>query len=300
MVRAGRAVHASERRATDPRDRLLAELPLVERRVELGGISTAVLEGGDGPPMVLLHGPGTFAGKWLRVAQDLMASHHVVAPDLPGHGATDLAEDGLSVDVVLRWLDQLIEHTCDAPPTLIGQISGGAIAARFAAHAGQRVARLVLVDTLGLAPFQPDPGFRDTLTRFMAQPSGENHDRFWEYCAHDLSALRGNMGERWELFRSYNLDRAGTPSVRAAVQQLLEEFGFAPIPPEILERIAVPVSLIWGRHDLATPLRVAREASVRYGWPLYVVEGAADDPPLEQPEGFMAALRQAEGLKQEH
>ena len=54
--------------ATDGlREQLLAGLPVAERRLELAGISTAVLAGGDGPPIVLLHGPGEFAAKWLRV-----------------------------------------------------------------------------------------------------------------------------------------------------------------------------------------------------------------------------------------
>jgi hypothetical protein len=36
---------------------------------------------------------------------------------------------------------------------------------------------------------------------------------------------------------------------------------------------------------------VAEAASARHGWPLIVIEDAADDPPLEQPDGFLAALR---------
>ena len=62
------------------------------------------------------------------------------------------------------------------------------------------------------------------------------------------------------------------------------------IAPADLARIAVPTTLIWGRHDLATRLAVAEAASERYGWPLHVVEGAADDPAVEQPEAFVRAL----------
>ena len=40
----------------DARERLLSGLPVTERRLQLAGVSTAVLEGGDGPPMVLLAG----------------------------------------------------------------------------------------------------------------------------------------------------------------------------------------------------------------------------------------------------
>lgn len=41
------------------RDQLLAATPVTARRLMLAGISTAVLTGGDGPPIVLLHGPGS-------------------------------------------------------------------------------------------------------------------------------------------------------------------------------------------------------------------------------------------------
>ena len=51
----------------------------------------------------------------------------------------------------------------------------------------------------------------------------------------------------------------------------------------------MPVALVWGRADLATPLAVAQAASARHGWPLHVIEDCADDPPVEQPE----ALRRA-------
>jgi pimeloyl-ACP methyl ester carboxylesterase len=51
--------------------------------------------------------------------------------------------------------------------------------------------------------------------------------------------------------------------------------------------------MIWGRHDPAMKLSIAEGASARFGWPLEVIEDAADDPPLEQPEAFLRALRRA-------
>jgi pimeloyl-ACP methyl ester carboxylesterase len=58
----------------DTCEQLLAELPVKERRLDLAGISSAVLEGGEGPPMLLLHGPGEFAALWARVIPDLTVS----------------------------------------------------------------------------------------------------------------------------------------------------------------------------------------------------------------------------------
>jgi pimeloyl-ACP methyl ester carboxylesterase len=48
---------------------------------------------------------------------------------------------------------------------------------------------------------------------------------------------------------------------------------------------------VWGRHDRATALAAAEAASARYGWELHVIDGAADDPAIEQPERFLETLR---------
>jgi pimeloyl-ACP methyl ester carboxylesterase len=277
----------------DARDQLLAALPVTERRLQLAGISTAVLEGGDGPPVVLLHGPSGYAAHWMGVIPGLVASHRVVAPDLPGHGASEASGGPLNAARVLAWLGELIEQTCIAPPALVGQLLGGAIAARFAIAHGDRLSRLVLVDTFGLRAFQPAPEFGLALSQFLAQPTTATHRSLWQHCAFDLDGLRRRMGERWAPFEAYNLNRARTPSVRTAVATLMEQLGAPAISSGDLARIAVPTTLIWGRHDRATPLAAAESASARFGWPLHVIENCNDDPPVEQPEALLRVLRAA-------
>ena len=275
------------------REQMLAGIPVTERRLTLAGMSTAVLEGGDGPPMVLLHGPGEFAAAWLPVLPDLIRTHRVIVPDLPGHGASRMTTDPVDADRVLRWLDELIEATCPSSPVLVGRVVGGAIAARFAANHAGRLARLVLVDTLGLTPFEPAPRFGLALHRFLAQPTAGTYARFMEFCTFDLDRVREQLGQRWEPYATYAVELAGTPSAQAAMGGLIGEFGAVPISPADLTRIDVPTTLIWGRHDLATPLPIAEAAAARYGWPLHVIEDAGDDPPLEQPHAFLTTLRAA-------
>ena len=50
----------ANRTAERARMELLDGLPVVERRLDVAGISTPILEGGDGPPVVFLHGIGSF------------------------------------------------------------------------------------------------------------------------------------------------------------------------------------------------------------------------------------------------
>jgi pimeloyl-ACP methyl ester carboxylesterase len=286
--------HADRTRAgADVRARLLATMPVTERRLELAGIPTAVLEGGSGPPLMLLHGPGEYAAKWCAIVPQLVHAHRVVVPDLPGHGISIVPEGAIDADRVLEWLDALIDATCSSPPVLVGQILGGAIAARFASRSSDRLNRLVLSDTLGLAPFEPAPAFGRALAAYMGSPNVDTHDSLWRHCALDLGRLREQMGRNWDLIRAYNLDRAGTISLRATQQSLMAQFGLPAIAPAALGRIAAPVALIWGRHNRAVPLAVAEAASERFGWPLQVIEDAADDPPIEQPAAFLIALGRA-------
>jgi pimeloyl-ACP methyl ester carboxylesterase len=272
------------------RDRLLAAMPVTERRLKLAGVATAVVEGGDGPALVLLHGPGEFAAKWLRVIPELVTTHRVIAPDLPGHGASESPDGRLDPEWTLAWLDELIAATCDLRPVLVGHVLGGAIAARYAAGGRGRCSGLVLVDTLGLAPFRPAPAFALGLVRFSARPTARNYDRFMRRCSFDLSRLRAEMGERWEPFEAYSLESARTPRVKASARGLMWRVGLPAIPPADLARISVPTALIWGRHDLANRLSIAQAASVRYGWPLHVIENVADDPPRDRPDAFLRAL----------
>lgn len=275
--------------AAEARTRLLELIPGTERRLELAGISTPVIEGGEGPPLVLLHGPGESLLKWLPVFPGLVRTHRVVAPDLPGHGASTFT-GSLDVERTITWLGELVERTCPSPPALVGQVVGGAIAARFAAAHGDRVRALILADTLGLAPFQPAPEFGAALMAYVSHPDEATYDALWARCAYDLPRLRTRMGSSWDRLKTFALDRVRTGGVGEAQHALMEAFGMAPIPEAELAAIRVPTALIWGREDLATPLAVAEAASARYGWPLHVIDGAGDDPGMERPEAFVAAV----------
>jgi len=273
----------------DIREPLLAWTGLTERVLPLAGVSTAVLEGGAGPPVILLHSSGEFAALWSRVIPDLVTTHRVVAPDLPGHGASMRVEGDLDAGRVLGWLGELIGRTCASPPVLAGHGLGGAIAARFAAEHGDRVDRLVLVDAFGLAGFEPAPSFGAALHQFLGEPTEQTRDGLFRQCFVDLDRLRAQVGERWEPLAAYALDRARTPSQQSALGALMAEFG----GPVDLTRIAVPTTMIWGRHDLQVPLSVAETAGARLGWPLHIIEDAGDDPAMEQPAAFLTALRTA-------
>jgi pimeloyl-ACP methyl ester carboxylesterase len=101
------------------------------------------------------------------------------------------------------------------------------------------------------------------------------------------------MGEQLDLIKAYSLDRIGSESV-AALRSLMEQFGAPAIPLDILARIAVPTTLIWGRHDRRRRCQ-SRNKPASALVALRVIDDAADDPALEQPEAFTMTLRAALG-----
>lgn len=284
------------------RRELLADAPVTDVTMTVAGVDTSVLVGGAGPPMVLLHGPGEHAATWLPVLDQLADSHRIIVPDLPGHGATGTPDGPLTRTWVEGWLESLLDQTCSEPPVLVGRVTGGALAARFvAAHPGT-AAHLILVDTAGLVPFDPDPRFILALERYLADPSTTTFARAMDFCAFDVDAARARLGDRWTPFSDYTVALTSSPRVQAATGSFIELYAAAPIPSDQLERIDVPTTLIWGKHDLATPLHVAEAASVLHGWPLHVIDDAGDDPALDQPgpfvEAILAAVRAPTGARQ--
>jgi pimeloyl-ACP methyl ester carboxylesterase len=120
-----------------------------------------------------------------------------------------------------------------------------------------------------------------------------------QYCVHDFDGTRARLGDRWSAYRDYAVERLRQPARLATIGSLLATFGQPEISEVALATISVPTDLIWGRHDMATPLSAAESASRAFGWPLHVVEDAADDPALEQPAAFLGVLRAVLGREQQ-
>ncbi len=280
----------SHSRKNENRMRLLKGLPVTDKIKELAGISTAILEGGNGPPIILLHGPGENAFWWMRIIPELVATHRVIVPDLPGHAASKVINNSLEPEQIFSWLSEMIGHTCTEPPVVVGHVLGGSIAARFAIAQKEKLRQLVLVDSLGLGKFRPSLRFAFGVIRFMFQPTEKNYHRFLPHCLYDIENLVNQMGAKWDAFIAYNLECANDPDHKAATQTLMKKMGVPRIPSNDLAGISVPTSLIWGRHDRVNKMKIAEEVSEHHGWPLYIIENARDDPKLEQPKEFVNAL----------
>jgi pimeloyl-ACP methyl ester carboxylesterase len=275
------------------RERLLADLPVSERRLDVDGVETAVLEGGDGAPLVLLHGVGSFAPEWGRVIPQLARRHRIIAPDLPGLGESAKHAGRLDASAAVAWLQNLIAQTCAEAPIVVGHSVGGALAAHLAIQHRSSVRRIVLVDCSSLGRFRPAPALVVALVRYGARPSPASRDRFLRQVLADPERARTEWGDRWAALEAYDIDQATRPNVDAANRELVRRIGARRIAPDQLRRIGVPVALIWGRADKLMRFRIAEKASEQFGWPLYPIDDCGHGPHIERPEAFVEALKSA-------
>lgn len=121
------------------------ELPEGSRTVDLGGPVHYVDHGGDGPPLVAVHGLGGSHVNWHDLGPLLSRHARVYALDLAGHGRTPRAGRSASVRANRALLDRFLAEVVGEPAVLLGNSMGGTIAMLQAAERPETVRDLVLV-----------------------------------------------------------------------------------------------------------------------------------------------------------
>jgi magnesium chelatase accessory protein len=103
------------------------------RFVEAGELRWLVLDMGQGPPLLLLHGTGAATHSWRGLAPILARRFRVIAPDLPGHGFTDTPEaSGRTLPSVAKAVGELLRVLGVSPAFAVGHSAGAAILVRMA------------------------------------------------------------------------------------------------------------------------------------------------------------------------
>ncbi len=275
---------------TSPRKRLLAGLDVEERRFDVAGVGTVVLQSGQGASLVLLHGGIECGGAvWAPVLSALAEDHRVIVPDLPGLGESEPAER-LDAAAFEEWLQALLAVMCDEPPVLVAHSLIGGLAVRFAARKGRLLRRLVIYASPGVGAYRLPLGLRIAAMRFGLRPTEANAERFERFAFFDLDLARRRDPGWFTAFSEYSRLRAAVPHVKRAMAQLLKA-GTKQVPDSELRRLEAPATLLWGRHDRFVPLALGEAAAARLGWPLHVIDRAGHVPHIEQCEAWLDALQ---------
>lgn len=120
--------------------------------------------GGDGPPVLLLHGLAGRANEWRNTANWLTQSHHTFALDQRGHGVSDKLISDYSRRAYVSDIINVIEQLHLRPTILIGQSMGGQNAFLVAAQRPDLVQKLIVVE----AGASANPSAQELVRRWFA------------------------------------------------------------------------------------------------------------------------------------
>lgn len=246
-----------------------------------------VLEGGEGPPLLFLHGAGGIAA-WEGALPLLSRDYHVYAPLLPGFGQStglEYIEDQL--DLFLHGFDVMEALNIDRP-YVVGESLGGWMAAEMAALRPEHIGRLALAAPVGL--------WRDEAP--VADLFGNMLHELAPYLFHDLNcAAAQRMLSMTQLFS--NKDDRTQEQIETIIGmsrgfRTVAKFLF-PIPENGLERrlwrIKAPTLVVWGEQDrFISPVyaEIFREKIERAQ--VVTIPNSGHLIGLESPEPYAAAL----------
>lgn len=261
-------------------------------RVRVGGIGVETLVSTKrGPAVLLLHGNSAskevFAGQFANL---INAGAFVIAPDLPGHGASDDADESATV-YNIPALAELVFDLLDTLEVLnvhiVGWSLGGHIALEMMRRAPARVRSVV---TVGTPPIAANP---DSIARaFVPSPAVMLAGKpVWsddEAATFAVAVLGGSKPIPPEMLSAF---RRADGRARALVfQHALTDPTFD--QAEVVRTSALPLAIVHGERDALVRLDHLASLSFRALWsgaPI-VVEDAGHAPHWEKPDQFNAIL----------
>lgn len=262
------------------------------RAIDAGGCALRLLEGGQGSPVVLLHGRGHAASIWFPLLPGLAKKHRLLALDLPGFGTSPAPRfAGSTPEEALRYFVDPLEralHRLALPPfAIVGHSLGALCAVELALRETLPISRLALIGAMGLGPemtfasrafFKTGP---ERLARVLGPslfarmlPGGrnENSRRVFEL-EYELLSIEGGRPEPDRAFNCF----FGMSGPAFHLQPRLND-----LRPRTL--------LLWGRFDPAFPAVTAVEAAGAIRDNEMHIERGGHSPHLEAPEHTLKLL----------
>ena len=265
------------------------------------GIRTCYLEAGppDAPPVLLLHGLGATNASMLPVLADLAQDHRVLAPDLPGFGASAAPTSPYNPPWFAAWVEAFQGATRSRGAVLVGNSLGG----RVSLEAGLAHPKSVR----GVVLLTPSPAFRALrqwvpLVRFVSPdlarvPMPMSH-RLVVEGIRSMFSVPGRLPDTW-------YDAAADEAVRVLRSRAHRVAFFSTARQIYLEDaygrhgfwnrlpgLEPPALFVWGDRDRLVPSSFARhvhDALPEAG--SIVMEDCGHVPQFEHPEETMAMLR---------
>ncbi len=248
-----------------------------ESSIEVAGCAIRLMRGGEGAPLLFLHG-ASGAGGWSPMMARLAESHDVIVPEHPGFGASDTPDWLDNIHDLAHFYVDVIRALGLDRVHLVGVSLGGWVAAEMAVRSTRYIETLTLVSAAGLhvkGVEQLDP--------FLMTDEDRLRAFFWD------PALAEPMIAR---LLSPEAEDVNLKNRAATARMTWQPRGHDPNLHKWLHQIDVPTLLVWGDTDRMFPARLGEEFKrLIPGAELVVFPQCGHLPQVEKLDAFVGAVR---------
>jgi len=252
-----------------------------EKFVQIDGNKIRYLESGDHEKtLVLVHGLGASAERWIKVIPLFEKHFHVIVPDLIGFGLSEKPLTDYTIDFFTKFLQKFLMTLKIQNPVIIGSSLGGQISAEFTAENSQDVEKLILVSPSGIMK-QSTPAL-DAYIMAALYPNSQNAQNAFE-----MMEVSGNAID--EKITDDFVSRMKMPNAKLAFMSTILGLKNAPVITKKLQTIDVPTMIIWGSDDPVIPVKFADEfVSSINNCKFFRMDGIGHTPYVQDPHSFVS------------
>jgi pimeloyl-ACP methyl ester carboxylesterase len=265
---------------------------LEERFADVKGVQMRYFVGGEGPPLVLVHGLGGAASNWTELAPLLVERHRLLVPDLPGHGRSTALPAVSGLEPFADRVALVAEREGMLPAPVVGHSLGGMIVLRLALRRPDDVQALVLAGAAGLSI--GNVWGRQLLSIFTSVRPGRLAARYRGWVSRSpllrrlvfgFVSVADPVGLTDEAVEGFLAGQLLHTDVDSAWQALRRDD-----PRQELEHVRCPALVLWGSEDIQLPLDDAFEYTRRLRARLRVIPGCGHLLIGERPDACADAI----------
>lgn len=223
--------------------------------VQANGIRQHVVEAGDGPPVILLHGFPETGFAWRFQIPTLAERYRVIVPDLRGYGETEKPATGYDKRNMALDTRELMRELGIDKVALVGHDRGARVATRFAKDFPELVDRLVVMDNVPTRIVARDLNAKIAKAYWFflfhlvpdlpeALIAGREHiwlRHFFSDWCHDPMAITGEAFDTYvKAYQAPGAVRGAMADYRANATDVEQDMADADV------KIACPVMSLWG------------------------------------------------------
>jgi 3-oxoadipate enol-lactonase len=259
-----------------------------QQEFQVSGVRLSVAHGGQGMPVVLVHGFPLSHTMWDQQLSRWIARWRVVAPDLRGFGDSQVTAGTVTMEQMADDLAALLDAMkLREPVVLCGLSMGGYVAFQFWRKYAARLRALVLCDTRAVADTPEAVAGRHKMVELVLK-SGTGPVA--EAMLPKLFAA-ATLQERPEAVASQR--RAMLAAAPEGVAAALRGMAARPDVRAWLPEIALPTLVVVGQHDAISTVDEMRQmAAAIPGAQFAVLAAAGHMTPVEAPEAFNAVVEE--------